>query len=261
MKNRKSPGIDRITHEQLKHGPSIIKTNITEILNETASTGLLPNKLDCCILIPLQKPGKARGPSSNLMPIILLSILRKILSICLLKTILNKLYDHNHSSQAAYPPGHGITKEVLTMKLLAEEVITSCNYTTRILMMNMSKAFDAVRRSKIIEDLKAILNEDGLHLIKILTKDVELAVMVENETGEAFNTNIGTPQGDDLSPILFTLYLAKALEPDIPAYLLDHGYASTTPQITIPLHMPMTCWISPSNDKTISDIKLIAQQY
>lgn len=125
------------------------------------------------------------------------------------------------------PPGRGTTEQVLTMKLLAEKAITSCDYTTQILMMDMSKAFDTVRRSRptIIEDLKAILNEDELHLIKILIKAVKLAVRIENKTEEAFSINIGTP----------TLYPAKGQKPDRPEHLLDHDYASTTPQNTIPL--------------------------
>ena len=44
-------------------------------------------KLIAGILTPLQKPGKAEGPPENLRPIILLSILKKILTICLLKRI------------------------------------------------------------------------------------------------------------------------------------------------------------------------------
>ena len=42
--------------------------------------------------------------------------------------------------------------------------------------------------------------------------------------GETFNTNIGTPQGDCLSPLLFILYLANALKPEKPVTSSDHTY-------------------------------------
>ena len=67
-------------------------------------------------------------------------------------------------------------------------------------------------RYTMMEDLKRILEEDELHLVKILIEDVKLTIKINNQTGRSFTTNIGTPQGDCLSPILFTLYLANAMK-------------------------------------------------
>ena len=44
--------------------------------------------------------------------------------------------------------------------------------------MDMSKAFDRVERGKVIEDFKSVLEDDELHLVKILMK----------ELGKEFNT-------------------------------------------------------------------------
>ena len=48
---------------------------------------------------------------------------------------------------------------------------------------------------------------------KILVEDVILRVKIGKTTGEAIKTNIGIPQGDCLSPILFILHLSEALKP------------------------------------------------
>ena len=65
-----------------------------------------------------------------------------------------------------------------------------------------------------MDDLELILNNDELHLIKILLTNVSLQVKSNNVIGETFKPTKGIPQGDSLSPILFTLYLANAMQQD-----------------------------------------------
>ena len=97
------------------------------------------------------------------------------------------------------------------MKVLAEKPITSSSYKIIVLLLDMSKVFDTVDQGQLLEDLKEVLEEDELHMISILLKDVRITVRIKNTSGESFTTNVGVPQGDCLSPVLFTYYLAKAI--------------------------------------------------
>ena len=92
LKNNKSPGIDCLNAELIKYGPEEVFQEIADTLNEIAKTGESPNELTKGILVPIPKPGKPQGPPSNLRPVILLSVLRKILSICMLRRIGEKMY-------------------------------------------------------------------------------------------------------------------------------------------------------------------------
>ena len=87
-------------------------------------------------------------------------------------------------------------------------------YETNLLLLDMSKAFDTIKRDLLIEDLKEVLNNDEIHLVALLLENVELCVKLENLLGSAFKTNIGSPQGDGASALFFITYLAKSLKKD-----------------------------------------------
>ena len=207
LKNGKSTGIDNLDAELIKCSPDVVCENISEI-----ETGQYPSEIKEGVLMPLPKPGKKTGPAENLRPIILLSILRKILAICMLRRCLDKLLEGIPTTQAAYQQGRSTAELVFSFKVLAEKAITSENYKIFLLLLDMSKDFDTVRRSDLFTILEDILEADELHMMKILLEDVILRVKIGKKTGEAIKTNIGIPQGGYLSLILFILYLAQALK-------------------------------------------------
>ena len=80
--------------------------------------------------------------------------------------------------------GRSTTEHVYAIKLLAEMEITSQDLTIYLLMLDMSKAFDIVNRIKLFTILRTFLEDDELHIIKVLTENVILRVKIGNETGE-----------------------------------------------------------------------------
>ena len=98
----------------------------------------------------------------------------------------------------------------------------------------MSKAFDTVNRKSLFDELQEIQPEDELHMLFILINDVNLKVRRGKTTGEKINTNIGVSQGGCLSPVLFTLYLAAALETN--RNREDHNYSKPSSCSTVANH-------------------------
>ena len=100
LKNGKSSGCDEIRSKQLKYGPpEIIENTICEILIHAAETGEYPEEIKYGILTPFQKPNKEQGPcSTNLRPIFLLSMLRKIFPVKL--HIENSIHQNSTTSRS-----------------------------------------------------------------------------------------------------------------------------------------------------------------
>ena len=60
---------------------------------------------------------------------------------------------------------------------MLEKAITSDDYAIFILMMDISRAFDTADRKLLMNTLESILQEDVLHMIKILLENVSLVVV------------------------------------------------------------------------------------
>ncbi|GFR91197.1 very-long-chain enoyl-CoA reductase [Elysia marginata] len=74
----------------------------------------------------------------------------------------------------------------------------------------MSAAFYTINRKELLTILKEIV-ENELRIIQLLLSETTLdGCRPTQET--PFTTNMGTPQGDSLSPVLFTIYLENALK-------------------------------------------------
>ena len=103
----------------------------------------------------------------------------------------------------------------------------------------MSKAYVTVDRNRLLTMLgDEIQGEGTLNLVKLLFTETTLAVKIGKENVAIFTTNIGVPQGDSISPKLFTYYLDKALKEvdgSRKGTESDHTFCLQSP--VLPLHM------------------------
>ena len=100
----------------------------------------------------------------------------------------------------------------------------------------MSKAFHSINRNQFIKDSRNAIEIDELHIISTLL-NVSLSMRCENTLSEIFETDTGAPQGDYVSAVQFTYYLAKTLEPARSNQLADHPYAEQNVRSSIPDHV------------------------
>ena len=167
LKNNKSCGKDGINAELLKYAPEEAHKQIAMMLNKIARTGEYPQEIKSGILTPLAKPPK-KDAKINVRPIVLLSVLRKILTITLIERTWNRMKEAIPKSQAAYQEGRSTTEQVFALKTMIEKAISTNDYNIFIILLDMSKAFDSVSRNKLLEYLQEILTPCEMHIMHIL---------------------------------------------------------------------------------------------
>ena len=210
LNNNRAPGDDNITSELLKYGQGNLTKIITDCLNECLESHL-DLEINNGILLSLQKPGKEVGPLKNLRPVTLLNTIRKVLSIITLNRIREKSEKYISHNQSGFRPNRSTADVAWTHKWLAAKVQKE-HIEIFITGIDFSSAFDTISRSKLLKIVEEFLEEDEIRMIRYLLSNTNIKPRINRASIETkFETNIGTPQGDSISPVLFTIYLEKAL--------------------------------------------------
>lgn len=209
LNNGRAAGNDDISGELLKYGVDVLAPYIADILNSML-VGHEPLDLGEGVLIPLQKPGKPLGPPANLRPIMLLSTLRKTLSLIVLRRISEAVNLYLAPCHSGFRTKRSTADVVWSHRWLAAKC-QKYQTTIEILGIDMSKAFDSIRRDKLMTVLATFLGSDELRMIQVLLSNTNFTVRLGQQSSSIYSTNIGTPQGDSLSPVLFIVYLEAAL--------------------------------------------------
>ena len=203
LKTNRACRPDNIQNELLKHADPIVYKVYAETINESfIGKGLIT---------PLQKPDKPKGPMSNLRPLTLLNGSRKMLTQVTLSRIEQRIDDYTMSWQSAYKRGRSCADIVWAQRMLAS-VVTRKEWTFNKMGIDMSRAFDTVKKDTIMRVLEdAGCTEDDIRLVQYLLSNTCLRVRVNCSLSEEFESLLGAFQGDSLSGKLFTLVLAGAL--------------------------------------------------
>ena len=212
LRNGRASGPDTINNELLKYAANVISTPIANITNLMFEQHIMLDSVGKGTLIALPKPKKPPGPPSNLRPIVLLNCTRKVISLVVLHRIQRKVDFFTGVTQGGFKRGRSCADIVWAQRMLISTV-QCCHWEFHKMGIDMSRAFDTIKRKKILEVMElAGCNEDELRLIRTLLANTYLSVRVRTSHSAWFQTSIGSPQGDSLSPVLFTCYLAAALQ-------------------------------------------------
>ena len=141
----------------------------------------------------------------NLRYVVLLPVIRKILSNVELARIKPKVDEYLFLSQSAYCEKRSTGDIIWAYRWIIAKAqkVKEKIYITGI---DLSSAFDTIIREKLVVILETILHKDELQMVKFLLKDTKLQIKISDIELTTFNTNIGSPQEDGLSGVLFNIY-------------------------------------------------------
>ena len=217
LKNSKSPGLDNILNEYIKNTKFLMLPLYVKLFNAVLDSGIIPSTWVEGIIIPLYKKGDPLNPT-NYRPITLLSCMGKLFTAVLNTRLNNYLEEMNllNENQAGFRQNYATTDHIFTLHCIIE-LLRFQKKKLFCSFIDFSKAFDSVWRvglwKKLLENN---VNGKFFKVIKNLYSNVKSCVSVNNELSPFFGSYCGVRQGENLSPVLFSLYLN-----DLEAYLFE----------------------------------------
>ena len=134
------------------------------------------------ILKALPKPKKTPGPPEHLRPIILLNRAYKLLSIITLKRIEKKIATFTRPCQAGLKKGRSCADAVWAQRMLAS-VVMKKYWELHKSGIDMSKAFDTIKRRNILEILQtAGCSNEKISIVRFLIYNTKLKVNINKSS-------------------------------------------------------------------------------
>ena len=209
LKNGKTPGLDFLKNEFLKVLPEELLNFVCKFFNFILHSGLIPDIWCKGLIMPLYKNKGDKKDPDNYRGITLLSCLGKLFTACISDRI-SKYMDIQYKlgpEQAGFREGFSTTDHIFTLYSIIE-YYTSKRGRVYCAFVDYSKAFDLIERSSLwMKLLENNINGKILNVIKSMYMNAKSCVKSNGKISDYFSCCKGVRQGENLSPVLFAIYL------------------------------------------------------
>uniref|UniRef100_A0A1B6H9V6 Reverse transcriptase domain-containing protein n=1 Tax=Homalodisca liturata TaxID=320908 RepID=A0A1B6H9V6_9HEMI len=217
LKNKHSSGHDEIPVTVIKAVKTSISKILCHLINSSFVSGIFPNKLKQAKIIPLHKKNDPEN-ISNYRPVSVLPSISKVYekSVHLQLSEFLEKFNILDDNQHGFRNGRSVVSAAVSFIESVIESVDKGKYTAGI-CMDLSKAFDSVKHSKLLEKLHVIgiskraLNWFSSYLTN-RSQSVEITHLTNHnriiKSSSAYQPiKFGVPQGSILGPLLFLCYL------------------------------------------------------
>ena len=210
LKNNKACGFDEIMNEFLKASDNKMIRSITLLFNLILISGKIPSSWAIGCIRPLYKGKGSFDDPDNYRGITVLSCFGKLFTSVINLRIKAFLENNNliGNEQAGFRSNNSTTDHIFVLHCLVDLYLQR-KKKLYCLFVDYKKAFDLVQRSLLWDKLLQIgVNGKVLSIIRDMYSKAKSCVRQSDGTlSNFFISNIGLRQGENLSPILFTVFL------------------------------------------------------
>ena len=206
----KSCPLDPIPTSLLIQNIDSILESITEIINDSLSTGTVPSSFKHALVNPLLKKCNLDPDIfKNYRPVSNLSFISKVLEKVVANQINAHLVNNNlfELQQSAYRKFHNT--ETALLKIFNDLLMAADEKKVTVLvLLDLSAAFDTIDHNILINRLKKTFGFDGtvLEWFRSYLIGRTQSICIDGCTSKPRTLLFGVPQGSVLGPLLYTLY-------------------------------------------------------
>ena len=226
LKEKKSPGPDKVTNEMLQHLGERAKTKLLAIFNNSWTTGHVPQAWREADMVPIHKKGKDRTKVDSYRPISLTSCVGKLMERLINSRLSWHLEKNNNISpeQAGFRQHRSTEDQVAYVAQSIEDGLQEKKHTLTV-WIDMERAFDKVWK----DGLRLKLRKSGVsgcmyQWISQYLNNRQARVHANGAYSRKKTLREGVPQGGVLSPTLFLVFINDIVR-DLPKNVKGAIYA------------------------------------
>ena len=209
LKNNKTPGIDKILNEFIKNCPEELHPAIVKLFNIILESGKVPSEWTVGIIKALYKNKGDIEDVNNYRGITLLSCLGKLFTSVINTRLLEYVTKENilGNEQVGFRPKHSTLDHIFALHVISHFYISQGKQLF-CAFVDYSKAFDFIDRTYLWQKLlDSNINGKVLKVIRNMYENAKSHVSANNNLSDPFPCQVGVRQGENMSPLLFAMFL------------------------------------------------------